>query len=205
LAKFIAGEAHCQWSLWLWSHSKNYAKRGSDFDFVTWTVDHAALVREALDSLRAEGYEVYVEEQNRLAMSGRSAKLLGKPDIIAINEKRILVIDCKTGVERPFHRVQVSIYMLMVPYTRPWTGKSVHGEVRYSNKAVGSGKTLGIGPDDLTADFQRFVWDGVQRAASEAPPPTTPSASECRFCDISGCTDRVEVEPEQEVDASHLF
>jgi hypothetical protein len=63
ITRLMAGEAHCEWAAWFRAHH-TYGKLPSAFDVTKWTAEHTALVRERAVALRADGYSVFVEEQN---------------------------------------------------------------------------------------------------------------------------------------------
>ena len=201
LTKLLSGEAHCQWALWFRAHN-TYDRQATDFDLVAWSARHAELVRRTVEALRAEGCEVWIEEQNKFDFEGRAATLGGKPDIVAIRGDEVRVVDCKTGAPKGADCMQVLVYMLALPYVRPtWTGKVITGEVRYSDDSVE------IRPEELTPGFTEMITSAIVRAASEHPPFRTPSFGECRYCDITqaDCPERVEVPPQSHSEPHELF
>jgi CRISPR/Cas system-associated exonuclease Cas4 (RecB family) len=201
LAKLLAGEAHCQWTLWFRAHHR-YDKAPSDLDAAAWCARHAALVGETEQALRTEGWRICVEDQNKFTIRGRTATLAGKPDLVAVKGEVVKVIDCKTGARKGSDCMQVLIYMLLLPRVHPeCQGRVLFGEVRYSD-----GKQP-IDPTELTQELQDHIWKAIQRAASGIAPPKTPSIRECRFCDITAvdCEERLEPQPEYQATAYDLF
>jgi PD-(D/E)XK nuclease superfamily protein len=53
-----------------------------------------------------------------LVVRGHMAVLTGRPDIIAVKGDAVLIADCKRGAEHVAHRMQVLMYMLMLPTAR---------------------------------------------------------------------------------------
>ena len=51
-------------------------------------------------NLKAEGYAVFVEDQNKFTLKGRAATLGGVPDLVAVRGAEALVVDCKSGKQR---------------------------------------------------------------------------------------------------------
>jgi hypothetical protein len=166
---------------------------------MSWEAEHTALVRRRVASLQAEGFQTFVEDQNELRWQGRTAILVGRPDIIAVSDDRAVVVDCKTGLERTSHWMQVGVYMLMLPRSRSVPGKIISGEVCYGNASCA------LRPEDLSTELKAHIWNAVRLAASDLAPPTMPAPRECRYCDIKACLDRVEQLSEPGADASDLF
>jgi hypothetical protein len=201
LTKLLAGEAHCEWALWFRAHN-TYAKSPGDFDLAAWAALHGEMVRERADALRAQDYEVFLEEQNKFTLRGRAATVGGKPDIVAVKQHDALVIDCKTGAPRNSDSLQVLTYMRILPHVhRACKGKTLSGEVRYNDHAVS------ISPDKLTEDMTRLIRRVIERSAADEPSPKVPSFGECRFCDITSvdCPERIDSAPTDDTPDHDIF
>lgn len=189
LTKQLAGEDSCRWKLWFRANH-TYGRAPSDFDLARWTADHTQLLNTQADELRDQGYAVYLEGQNEFRLrGGNGATLAGKADIVAIGPRDAVVIDCKTGKERNSDKLQVLLYMLALPLTvAHCRGHALRGEVRYREAGVG---VAAAAVDD---EFRAMVKEAMDLAASPLAPLKTPSASECRYCDITAadCPDRVD-------------
>jgi hypothetical protein len=186
LSPIIAGDKHCVWAVHFKSHYK-YAKRPSSFDLTVWTMQHTALVREKAVSLRAAGWDVKLEDQNSFKLTGKSAILAGKPDIVATRDGEALVWDGKTGQQKHADNVQVLLYIFALPKIRPeLRGVPIRGEVGYR-----SGEPVAVDPDTAHG-WQEEIVRAIQRVGRSDPPPRVPSQHECRFCDIGpvDCPDR---------------
>ena len=124
-------------------------------------------------------------------LRGHSAILAGKPDLLVLNKNRILIIDFKTGQEQPWHKFQVMTYMYALPKAMPeYRDFKFAGEIVYPNQ------TQRVPQGCIDQGFVRDLSTLIRRVAAPEPPPTTASASECRFCDITAddCPDRVDAD-----------
>lgn len=201
LSKLLGGEAHCEWALWFRVHNR-YDKRSDEFDLAAWKATHGERVRVRAERLRADGYEVFVEEQNWFKLPGKSAILGGKPDIVAVSTKEALVVDCKTGEPRNSDRLQVLTYMLVLPFVHAaCKGRVLSGEVRYTDRAAT------IPAEHLTEELRNLIRRTIERAAGDMPTQKVPSYGECRFCDIGSvdCPERIDAEPPLTAPTHDLF
>jgi hypothetical protein len=192
----------CQWKAWFKAHHY-YEKLPSDFDRDGWLIVHGKLVQEHVERLRIAGYRVTVEEQNRFKLSGNNGTVLsGKPDIVAVNGNRVLVIDCKSGEQRPWHRFQVMLYMLCLPHAnKAYKGMEIEGRVQYLETS------FDIPGSSLDEPFKTRFRQVMDTISSVSAPPQSPSTPECAFCDISGlyCSARIEPAPGIVIPAVDLF
>ena len=195
LARLRAGEAHCEWAGWFRAHYRDWTKPPSDFDSARWTADHTELVNQARESREALGYEVFTENQNSFRLRGATATLAGKPDLIAIKGRDAVVIDAKTGRNSPHHPVQVMIYQYAVPRAlEEYRGMEFRGHVIYPDGNVQ------IPVSGVDRKFIDRLGGLIQRLADETPARRVPSASECRWCDITSedCNDKILIEVREE-------
>ncbi len=202
LSKLLAGEAHCEWALWFKAHHKYDKRLDERFDLASWAARHAELVRTRAEGLRAAGYKVFVEDQNKFALEGKAVTLGGKPDIVAVKGDDALVVDCKTGTPRSADALQVLVYMLVLPIRNAaCKGKRLAGEVRYTDHAIP------IAPEEFTAELRALILSMMKRASGAAPTLRVPSYNECSFCDITAadCPERVEAEPADEKPNHDMF
>jgi CRISPR/Cas system-associated exonuclease Cas4 (RecB family) len=196
----MAGERHCWYAPWFQArHSHIQDPRPRSTDLSQWTAEHGLMVQQRADQLRAEGWEVYLEDQNSFKLKGKQAILSGKIDILAIapDRSRALVIDCKTGSEKDADLEQVVIYCYAAPKFHPaircTPGLIVTGEVQYRTQT----KPIVPPPPAYVRLF-----DAMARIVGPEP-PKAPSFAECRFCKLSkaDCADRVDedMQPQTEV------
>jgi hypothetical protein len=185
----LAGSDVCEWRVWYKAHFR-YAKRPSENegDLNQWEIDHAHMVRTRVKKLEADGYRVSVEDQNSFKLEGSSGTTLGgKPDIVAVrNARAALVVDEKTGQQKMSDQWQVLVYL----YALPKVGflEAVDGEVEYRHGSVSIPGSL------LVVPTKAKIVSTLQMAGSDMEPPRSPSAQECKFCDIAACPDRIVAE-----------
>lgn len=193
LTRLMAGEDQCLWKGWFKTHH-SYDKLPSDFNLAAWTAEHTEMVRRRAGELEAEGYRVFLESQNSFKITGKTGiTLSGKPDIVALRDDDALVVECKTGQDRLSDKIQVLVYMMMLPLSADrCRGKKIRGEVIYKTGSVETSE------DALSEDFKKLLQTSIHRLGGEQPQARTPSPTECRYCDISktDCPDRIEEEPE---------
>ncbi|RMD59515.1 hypothetical protein D6833_11325 [Candidatus Parcubacteria bacterium] len=202
VAKLLAGETHCAWAAWFKAHY-TYPKLPSDFDVAQWTASHTVLVREQVTALLAEGYQVHVEAQNHFTIPGKSGIVLsGKPDIVARREDQALVIDCKTGEPRLSDQLQVLIYLLVLPYTRPqYRSLTWAGRVQYRHMAVD------MAASQIDEQFRAVFRQTMHQVGGATALGRVPSDGECRWCDIGPevCPERVTTPPPAPLPEHELF
>src|SRR5262245_55952002 len=115
ITKLLAQENHCVWASWFQAHYQ-YEKAASDFALEQWRAEHSQMVAELAAALRADGYTVYVEDENSFKVQNKNGVTLsGKSDLVAVRDEHVIVIDCKTGQRRASDEQQVLIYMRMLP------------------------------------------------------------------------------------------
>lgn len=183
ITKLVVGEAHCVWSAWLRANFK-YEKLPRTFDFADWNVKHTALVSRRAAELRADGWEIRLEDQNAFKLRGKNGvTLAGKPDIIAVRPDRILIVDAKTGKTRDSDHAQVQTYMAVVNACWPeWRGRDLAGEVCYPDRQ--------IPVETPSIAFRGQLRRTMDILADAVGPRQTPSRSECNWCDIARCPAR---------------
>jgi len=210
LAASLAGDDHCAWKFWYRVHFQFGKRPQSDEDenrLSVWKTQHAAAVAARTTLLRSAGYVVQVEDQNKFNVRGGTATVGGVADIVASREEselpfrgismqplsdRLLdpagvvrVGDVKTGRRRASDFWQVCIYTAMLPRQfEHLKGHALSGVVVY-----GDGQR-DISAEEATATHPR-IFARIRELASPSAPDRTPSAQECRFCDIASCQDRV--------------
>lgn len=201
LSRAMAGEASCLYPFWFKAHFKTPSKRSCDLD--AWNADHSVMVHTVATEYRDAGYEVWVEKQNDLSVIGKGgAKLQGFADIIAVKDDTAIIIDCKTGVPKAFHTLQVRLYMYLLHHSKTHPARNcrrILGAVRYKPE------------NSEIIELPHAAWDGLfdnmkyylDIILAQQPPVALPSASDCRFCDLAKvvCEDSIDDPlPPSEVD-----
>jgi hypothetical protein len=190
ISPLLSGDKHCEWAAWVRAHYF-YTKReetGRENTLSQWKADHARFVAEHAAQLQAEGWEVRFEDQNRFNYHGKAATVGGCPDIVAVKPGVVRIDDAKTGKPRDSDYWQVAIYGMLLPLV----DESISELVAYGNVAY-KDRLRTLSPQDIL-QAQPLIVDRIKRTSAELPPARTPSASECGFCDIADCPDRIEGE-----------
>ena len=193
LPKLLTGECSCEYAAWFKANHQGWKRQPSNFDAVQWQIEHTALLIETKERFLSSGYNVSTEAQNAFRLQGKTAVLAGRPDLLVVNGDDVLIVDIKTGQERPSHAAQLMIYMYALPSAlQQYSDARIRGEVFYPTR------THVVGRGSLDQGFIRRLVALIQRIAAPEPPPTTASASECRFCDITAddCPDRIDAHPD---------
>ena len=99
ITKLLAGEHECAWASWF-KGQHSYEKVVDGFDFEAWSATHSGMVAARAAELVSDGCVVYVEGENDFKLVGTDATLAGRPDIVAVKGKVVLVVDCKSGKRR---------------------------------------------------------------------------------------------------------
>ena len=178
VTKLLAGEASCEFAAWFKAHYQ-HEKLPSDFNLAQWKAEHAELVRRTAETLRADGYRVSVEDQNafRVLSERGGFYLAGKPDVIAVDDARVLIVDCKTGAPRESDIVQAQVYQTVLGRMPVYQGLRIEGRVQYREHTVDV-------PAALDAAFLDRLRRIVTAVGSPQALPPVPSARECGWCDI---------------------
>lgn len=188
----IAGEDQCHFAPWYLA--RFWVKNERDFDLAGWLAEHDAMLARRAEELRTDNYQVYVEKQNAFAWIGRTAKVSGKPDILAMRprDKLAKVSDVKTGQRRKEHYWQVLFYMLALPRVRPdLEGYIISGELVYKDGRVD------IEPHELTQEAAKRMTAALVEVGFNLPPEKTPSETECTMCKlgVADCPEKGKVGP----------
>lgn len=194
LSKLLVGENFCEWAIWFKSRNTYWAKTPSNFDSISYKLQHTALLSQVRLELEGQGKTVFIENQNRFSLKGRTGTLEGKPDIIAIAENGT-ICDVKTGQPKDSDITQVMIYMYAVPRALPkYRGMKFDGLVAYKDHRVP------IPAEAIDSMFIANLGTLIRRLTASEPTRRVPSATECGYCRITeqDCPDRVEYDPNEE-------
>ena len=194
IAGLLAGDKHCAWAAWFRAHHR-YDKRPDEDEnqLARWKAEHAEMVRVRARLLELDGWVVSVEDQNKFHYRGRAATVGGCPDLIVVAEDMARIEDYKTGKEREADFWQVVLYCILAPLATDTAdrldGRTLSGTIVYRDRE------RAISAEDIQAS-RPLVITQILRTASAEEPLRTPSAAECRYCDIACCPDRMsEVRP----------
>lgn len=187
LAKLISGSDQCEWKFWTKAHYK-FSEKSSEFSLTAWSIKHNQLVKTRRNGMEKLGYEVFIEDQNSFKLERNEFVISGKPDLIAIDrEKNIVIVeDCKSGKPRPEHAVQVMLYMMLLPIVLPEQYKDVtlYGTVVYKSGV----KDVDITDDMIGKELRDAVWGTVRQiTGDESGCHRVQSFYECQFCEVPDC------------------
>ena len=161
-----------------------------------------ALLNDTRRKFEDSSYDVRVEGQNAFRLQGRTATLAGQPDLIVPSNDHILIVDAKTGAERASHVAQVTVYMYALPRAlEQYRDARISGEIHYPNRIQR------VPQGGVNQEFIHRLITLIHRVAAPDPPPWTPSAAECRFCDITpaDCPERVDADHDDEATTTDDF
>lgn len=176
LAGLLAGDKVCHFATWFSSRYWYPRVKDGSFDFESWEADHSAMVNAEVSRLRAAGWKVEVEGQNKIEVEGRVGIVVGKPDIVARLGNAVKVVDAKTGRRRLSDWWQVLIYIYLL--TRHDKESVYHGEVLYHEERVA------VPQAELTDARIRQIADKMREVCASEQCQASPSRMECKMCDI---------------------
>lgn len=177
LSKILGGN-RCVFAPWFRSHYKFDKYEEMAGDLVKWNQDHTKLMKARKKALEAEGWTVMVEEDNEFCLRGHAALVAGKPDLVAVKDDHVLVVDGKTGKQRDSDIWQVLLYLFAVPKSRPDLPATLEGEVHYPHGDIN------LTPLELTPERLNEIVDLIKVVSGDTPPAKAPSRYECRACPI---------------------
>ena len=189
LARLMAGDVTCEWAPWFKSHYSKYEKMPADF--TVWRIRHTRLLRQLRLAVSAPSSDLLTERQVHFKHRRASGLVIaGRPDLVSIRDGRATAYDAKTGQPRASDKVQVMLYVHYLPRADArFSELEIDGEVVYPDHRVT------VRQDEVGKEFEDNLDYFLDILEAGSPPVKTPSAGECRFCDIakSACPDRVDV------------
>jgi len=214
LAADLAGDDQCAWKPWFKAHHTydKVEEPGKDAQLARWKADHGAAVRTRAAQLSERGWDVSLEGQNNFHVKGTHAKVGGCADILAVGATpsagdhatalidgiykpghlfgQAAVEDVKTGRRRSSDYWQVVSYMMLLPiaFRQKLDGLPLVGAIIYGGRGGAELERVPVEP--APADRAR-VFARIKEIALSPEPKRTPSAHECKFCDIACCPDRI--------------
>jgi ligand-binding sensor protein len=189
LSKLLVGDASCEWATWFRAHHKEYAKMPRTHGLAAWQMDHAARLGEVSAALESDGKTVLTERQCHFSPRGASgAMLAGRPDLVAMDDRRGGVCDVKTGQPSLADHAQLMTYMYALPHVGRFKGMELSGRIVYRDHEVD------VPADAVDDAFRGNLFSLIGRTASPDPPRIAPSQLERAFCDLTpdDCPQRVE-------------
>ena len=180
LAALLANEKSCKYAVSLLAKYQ-FDKHSSNYD----SSEHDEMVIQRAAQLQAEGFTVYVENANSFKVNGQKFDICiaGRPDIVAIKDGWTVVEDCKSGKPKDSHRMQVLLYMLLLPAAKETkefcqNGKIPHGRLIYKHT------TKEIPAYAVDQEFKNRLHNLIAAICDIIPPKPNASIDECRYCSI---------------------
>jgi hypothetical protein len=191
LARLMAGEISCPWSVWFRAHFGGYKSQSSSPQLAAWQATHNAAVVQLAAEVEAAGARTWVEQQNGFKLRvAPNLVLSGQPDLVGQAAGVTTIYDRKTGIRRTSDQLQVMLYVLCYPTAFP---------DRQVDKLVGCLVYNGnqrdyIDTDAIMPGFRRTVREYVNLIAADTPPRRLPSFQGCIRCDITttDCPERMD-------------
>jgi hypothetical protein len=184
LAKYLAGEITCEWSIWVQVHFRDWKAltSGPDYTLARYSVAHTALLRQLAAEYRGLGGPVSLEASNAFHLQlSPGVTLAGKPDLVGAPHGTPRVTDAKSGQPKASHLVQVQIYPWALPRAVPrYQGVAFEGYVAYAD-----GHQEMIPSEAIDDEFEARLLEAVAQLGSDMPPYRAPSPSECRYCPLA--------------------
>lgn len=179
VAKLLVGDQPCYLEAWAKGHLKYEKRPREDNGSLTkWKADHTAALDVCRQSLTQSGWKLQVEQFYRL--TGQSAILTGKPDVICQREGlRPVVGDVKTGEKRDSDTAQVQIYQVTIPLAWKSPDMMFDGEVFYSR----TGESVPLKWAEAEAIRPR-IFALLRKLGTMEQPDPSPSEHSCRYCEI---------------------
>lgn len=201
----LSADGACVYSAWFRARfwfAKRQRSAEAQLALSSWTADHTSLLRAWVAQLEADGWTVWVENQNAWTIEGKAAILAGKMDIVARKGDRVIVGEGKTGERRDKDIWQVKTYMMALPLMRRTPespghpvipdapGTVIEGCLRYRD----GGPDLVVSPAEFLPVEKTAIVAAVRQVSDPAEPRKMPSRNECDFCDIGkdDCPQRID-------------
>lgn len=180
LAKVLAEETKCIYSIQQLTNYQ-FPKQPNNYD----SSEHDEKVIQRAIILQEQGFTVYVEYQNSFKVNGKTYDVCvsGRPDIVAVKDDWVIVEDIKTGKRKNSHKMQVLLYMLLLPLaseTQDICHKQIpHGRLIYSDGIVD------IPAWQVDDKFRKRLREAIATISTSKSLKPKPSYWECRYCSIS--------------------
>ncbi|MGB3510230.1 MAG: PD-(D/E)XK nuclease family protein [Microcoleaceae cyanobacterium] len=179
LAKVLAEEIKCIYSIQQISNYQ-FPKQPNNYD----STEHDEKVIQRAITLEEQDFTVYVEQQNSFKVNGKiyDVCVSGRPDIVAVKDEWVIVEDIKTGKRKNSHKMQVLLYMLLLPLaleTQDICQKQIpHGRLIYPDGIVE------IPAWQVDRKFRQRLREAIAIIANSKSLNPKPSPWECRYCQI---------------------
>ena len=205
LTGLLAGDRSCEWAAWFKAHYRDYDRVPDSFDQARWLMEHTDLLNQAHARLEADGYTVFREAQNAFKLKGSSGIVLHvRPDLVAFRDDSALIVDTKSGKQRPSDTIQVMIYMWALPLALKQFRRAISAaeasdivqgtdvcralrlyQGTFDGQVVYKDAAIPIPANAVDKDFQDRLVALIKRVGGTEPLRSVPSPTECGFCPIA--------------------
>ena len=196
LARLIAGDNSCLFSVWFRSWHRDYETTGDGSDQADWNVRRSSVVRETAACLEQRGDDVYLELRNGFEATGSrsGARIVGRPDIIVRHaDGSVTVYDVRSGELGATDEALVKLHMYLLPRSNHglWRRARPDGCVLYDD-----GTERRIAAAEIDDEFRERVTEVMRQIAADQPARHVPSTGECGRCVLTAddCSERLDVE-----------
>ena len=196
LAKLLAGDTSCLFSVWFRSWHRDYEITGDGSEQADWNAHRSSLIRETAARLEQRGDDVYLELRNGYEATGSrsGARIVGRPDIIIRHtDGSVTVYDVRSGEPGTADEALVKLHMYLLPRSNHglWRRARPGGCVLYDD-----GTERPIGAAEIDDEFRERVGDVMRQIASAEPARHLPSTEECGRCVLTAedCSERLDME-----------
>ncbi len=177
LSKIMAGQETCLFKIWHKMRHKEKDKTVSK-ELASWIANHTKMVTDLSVALK-EGHLI---REKWLAVEILKGTLLGKPDLIHIEDNSTTVYECKSGERNEADCIQILVYIYILNKLKPYGDKLLTGLLCYDTL------TIKYTIDDIPKNLQSQIEDYFSLLLNEEPPPRCAGDS-CRHCTIE-CNER---------------
>lgn len=184
LTGYLADEKLCAWAPWFRAHFQAPKVINGTFNLDAWKSQHGKQRRARREWLEFRGF--VVAEEVEVKLSGATALLAGKIDLIAIKRDNAGAVveaqiwDEKTGQQRGSDYWQVLTYLFALPFQMPEVTGKLTGFVGYA-----SGEYSTIHQEELDEVKRKDIIEAIRVVGGVTAPEKSPTFSECSFCDIT--------------------
>lgn len=182
LAGPMTDPAACLLPLFL--QSRTVVPKGDNADLGDWATKHGLLMEDTASKLRSKGRTVLLERP--IGVTSRTGVVVsGSMDLWveedATTHQSAMVIDAKTGAQRPHHVAQINLYQLLAKASPDFqTAGPVSGGLVY-----GDGAKVTISAEAASPALKAKLAQLLEVVAADIAPDPAPSSSNCRFCRLS--------------------
>ena len=172
LARLLAGDTSCLFSVWFRSWHRDYETTGNGSDQADWNSRRSSLVRETSARLEQRGDDVYLELRNGFEATGSrsGARIVGRPGIIVRHaDGSVTVYDVRSGEPGATEEALVKLHMYLLPRSNHglWRRARPGGCMLYDD-----GTKRRITAAEIDDEFRERVAEVMRQIASASPPGT---------------------------------